>query len=1285
MRQSARGMRLWGMVMLMVVAEIVPMPIALAGLTDLSSAPLVTQGSTVIKPNVLFILDDSGSMAWSHMPDTVKNLEGHVGYENHLCNPLYYNPNYTYPLPVDSTGTAFSNQSFTSAKSNGFNSGSSSVNLSTSFRAYDNTTGNTGSPDSAQPAYYYTFTGTGTPTGALGTSGSGQCYETASTSSPYNSTSFNRVVVSSTSGPGGTDERQNFANWYSFYRTRILMMKSAAGLAFKNIGNSYRVGFTTISYEGVDDSNADFLQIRDFGDGTSGSQKYNWYSKFYAATPGGSTPLRGALSKAGRIYAGQLLTGNNDPVQYSCQQNFTILSTDGYWNTNDETSSYGPYKVDNSTAVGNQDGALSRPYYDGSTISTPSTKTQISYLVTSSSCNSLYHVGTTTSCSGGKKQVLKITQTSTQTVTTDPGGNTLSSTGWSTPTTSACSIYTSCTNGNPTAPSSPSPTVVVGTSSTTGTSNSLADVAAYYYNTDLRPAGATGYNAVDVSEDNVTGAGADQASWQHMTLMTLGLGAPGKMQFNASYATAQSGDYFNVKSGTANPSSSVCNWSSPYNALCNWPTPQADTATAIDDLWHAAVDGHGSYFSATDPASLAQGLSSALSAVSARIGASAAAATSSPNITSTNNFEFSSNFTTVNWTGEFYRQQIDTTTGQASTTVDWVVSSCTPPATGLSLSPTACSNLLDAVPYANRKIYTYDPNNATAANSCDGSTANKLKCFQYSDLTSAEKAYFGTSVVSTLSQYSSLNAAQQTAAEGANLVNYLRGDTTNYSTSSSSPLYRARTHILGDIVTSAAAYEAAPALGYSDNGYATFVTNYASRQATVYVGSNDGMLHAFNANTGQEMWAYVPSFVLPNLYKLADYNYGSQHQYYVDGTPVVSDVCVNVTYNTSSGRYECNSANDWRTILVEGLNGGGKGYFALDVTDPTNPKALWEFTDTRMGYTYGNPVITKMPDGKWVVLVTSGYNNTYDGKGYLFALNAATGTNYNSASYPLATTNGTSATPSGLSRIGAWVTSPATDNTALRVYGGDLMGSLWRFDLAGTTGASVLDLADFQVGGVAQPITARPELASVGSSAVIYVGTGALLGTTDLSNTLQQSVYAIKDPLGATGYGDIRASGVLYPNTLNSTTTDANGQQIRTITNNQHQVNFATDAGWYLDFPAVPSGSGSERMNVDMQLALGTLVLNTNIPNSNACTAGGYSWQYHIDYRYGTAIDTSGGVAGVKLGNSLATQPTVIRLPNGTVVSVTQLGDGSKQTTGVPIGSGAGLVKRVFWRELMSQ
>ena len=154
--------------------------------------------------------------------------------------------------------------------------------------------------------------------------------------------------------PTTTAQQQNVANWHSYYRTRILMMKTASGRAFATVGDKYRVGFHRHQRE--EHESARFLNIKKF----DATQKAAWYTLLYNQGASGYTPLRGAVSKAGRLYAGQLISGNADPVQYSCQQNFTILTTDGYWNTQNESPAdngtggnasynYGPYRENNTT------------------------------------------------------------------------------------------------------------------------------------------------------------------------------------------------------------------------------------------------------------------------------------------------------------------------------------------------------------------------------------------------------------------------------------------------------------------------------------------------------------------------------------------------------------------------------------------------------------------------------------------------------------------------------------------------------------------------------------------------------------------------------------------------------------------------------------------------------------------------------------------------------------------------------------------------------------------------
>jgi type IV pilus assembly protein PilY1 len=875
----------------------------------------------------------------------------------------------------------------------------------------------------------------------------------------------------------------------------------------------------------------------------------------------------------------------------------------------------------------------------------------------------------------------------------------------------------------------------------------LADVAEYYYVTDLRDnslGNCTGVLGSSVCTDNVPSTGLDAASHQHMTTFTLGLGTRGRMVYSSSYLTDTSGDFFSVKNGVTANGTTVCSWLS--SGTCNWPLPSSGAVENIDDLWHAAVNGRGSYFSATDPDTLASGISSALAGISTRTGASAAATTSNPNVTSGDNFVFSSTFTTTSWNGELVRQQLDLTTGATSTSVDWAAQALLD--TKAALTAKAGS----------RTIYTYSSgasdhlqsfnetnfgansyfNTPYISTSPDGLTqllcASSTICvtpvaWQASHVYAAGDRYTNSSTwYQVATAYTSgtsfgsadtTNAASITKAGGNNLVNFLRGDVSNEGAeTNNNKYYRDRANILGDIVNAEAVYVKGSLYQYTDAGYSdgssSFVAVNATRQGIVYAAANDGMLHAFYAasgtmdaatgrtpgattvTAGDEAWAYIPSLMLPDLYRLADKEYATKHHYFVDGTPVVGDICP--TAPTTA----CTTGAAWKTILVGGFNKGGRGYYALDITNPAAPKALWEFTEDDLGYTYGNPKIAKLKDGTWVVFVTSGYNNVAgtpsasyagDGVGRLYVLNAATGAIIRTIS----TGVGDTFTPSGLAHIAVRVTNATTDNTALAVYGGDLLGNLWRFDVNNDLGASGYDaqLLTTLIGptGVAQPITSKPELGDVYGNKVIYVGTGKYLGSSDMADHTVQSIYAIKDPLDP----NTTASTAIYANprslasfknqTPTTTTCPTNspstictaGQTVRTSPN--LSVNFATDAGWFMDLP-----DAGERANTDPTLSLGTLGFTTNVPNSDACTVGGYSYRYFIDYKTGGSVSTSTtNVVGSKLGNALATRPVYVRLPNGVVVELTRLSTGVTSTSQVPIGAGGTATRRTSWRELFEE
>ncbi len=188
---------------------------------------------------------------------------------------------------------------------------------------------------------------------------------------------------------------------------------------------------------------------------------------------------------------------------------------------------------------------------------------------------------------------------------------------------------TSITNEDNNLATAPRPQYDGALSGSTGT---LADVAWYYYNTDMRPSTGTcntGVSGADVCQDNVPVSGLDSAPWQHATLFTLGLGTNGQLVYTTDYLTGGSADFNAIASGSK-----------------NWPTPVGDKLTTIDDLWHAAVNGHGQYFSAKNPDLLVAGLNTALAGVSARLAAGAAAATSNLEPVAGDNFAFVASYTT---------------------------------------------------------------------------------------------------------------------------------------------------------------------------------------------------------------------------------------------------------------------------------------------------------------------------------------------------------------------------------------------------------------------------------------------------------------------------------------------------------------------------------------------------------------------------------------------------------------------------------------------------------------
>ena len=762
-----------------------------------------------------------------------------------------------------------------------------------------------------------------------------------------------------------------------------------------------------------------------------------------------------------------------------------------------------------------------------------------------------------------------------------------------------------------------------------GSENSLADVAQYYYITPLRTGPAWPASGPKSVPSVGTGAEDDRVNWQHMTTFTIGLGVSGTLNYRPDYRTSTdpTSDFQKIRDPLVAKPWPL--WPDPanYTGFDSWNNPRA-----IDDFWHTAVNGRGQYFSAGNPTSVIAGLSGALNGIQARLSAGAAAGTSSLQPVAGDNLIFVGSYITSEWTGDVKGGQINTSTGEIDPTLSW-----------------SAQALLDAKVNAacdTRNIYLM---RAGAPNNMVNFTANTFACdgsglpsgAANTGLNAAELAYFGAASVSQLSQYPSMTDGtlatvnQRAEAAGEKLVNYLRGQrgAEDFEAGTTGKLFRLRKHVLGDVVGGQPVYVKAPRSTYQDAGYQAFKAANANRTPMVYVAANDGMLHALYAgsasavdpNAGKEAWAVIPSVLLPNLYKLADNDYRNVHQFYVDGTPVAGDVRDATT-------------STWKTLLVGGLNAGGKGYYALDITDPAAPKTLWEFkysaicydgslatagADCHLGLTFGKPVITKIvasgyPEGRWVVLVTSGYNNVRgaglagDGVGYLYVLDAISG----NIIYKIATTDGSAAVPSGLAQVNAYIEDGSINNAAVRVYGGDMLGNIWRFDVNDThppsgREATLLGQAT-SAGGTPQPITTRPELAELNGKPFVFVGTGRLLGASDFGNNSSQSVYGISDKLtGTPVYSNLRTA--LKPLVLTASGAD------RTTACTASAAECARTDGWVIDLP-----DAGERVNVDMKLVVSTLTFASNVPDSDACSVGGYGWFNQVDFATGAVVGGAG-------------------------------------------------------------
>ncbi|ALN58920.1 Type IV pilus assembly protein [Lysobacter enzymogenes] len=488
---------------------------------------------------------------------------------------------------------------------------------------------------------------------------------------------------------------------------------------------------------------------------------------------------------------------------------------------------------------------------------------------------------------------------------------------------------------------------------------------------------------------------------------------------------------------------------------------------------------------------------------------------------------------------------------------------------------------------------------------------------------------------------------------GDDVVNYLRG-TKSKEQSSKGP-FRTRSTNFGDIINSAAeAVTLRADYGYGTwsykatsgwrkdlgDSYKTYLAakRQTGRKPMVYVGANDGMVHGIDATPdatgGTEMFAYIPSQSLRKMGQLANPDY--THQYYLDGALTSGDVAFN-------------AAGDWRTVLIAAMGAGGRSISALDVTsaDQTNgfkpANVLWEISGDQLpdlGHVLGKATIAPISTAtgpKWVAIFGNGVNSN-SGAPVLFVVDIKTG----DVLRQIKPTGAGYATRNGLMNIVA-VGLNNTDGLADTVYGGDMQGNVWKYDLSNATasawsiaysGAPLFTARD--PNGNGQPITGAIEASrGPGGGVTLFFGTGQYFAKGDnITSTKVQSLYGIWDNLSSAIPSSSRASWPMVQQTI--TSGGMSGvYSTRNITRNA--VNYPEKRGWFVDLVVDGNGKG-ERFIGTPRLQNGRVFFTSYEPTGEICNPLGVNWLYGMNVLTGGAAME--GVATSPGGASVGTSQT---------------------------------------------
>lgn len=615
----------------------------------------------------------------------------------------------------------------------------------------------------------------------------------------------------------------------------------------------------------------------------------------------------------------------------------------------------------------------------------------------------------------------------------------------------------------------------------------------------------------------------------------------------------------------------------PYANPPAWPGRCDNCLEAVDELWQATLTGRGRYINATNPAAISQAMNDVVNAVldsTQPVGTPPVAGARVGSDSATYQSGFAVRDNARDWVGSLQAFRIN-----ADGSLGAQLWSAEP------LLPSASSRNILAMrtpgPTATRSVVPFLATN-------------------FGTTESARASAIGVS----LSSFAANFTAGSTMTDA---FNYLRGDQSREKSTTEPLGFRARSGRLGDIINSTVevetkrsfypAFDALPgAEGVAYRAYQT--TKRASFTNSVYVGANAGMLHAFNADTGAELFSYIPNGAIGQMGLLLARNY--QHRYFVDGQINVTDAVIN---------------GSWGTVLLGSMGRGGRSVFAINVTNPAAVdagKVMWELptTDNDLGLGLGRVEVMYGEDGVWYAVFGNGLNSV-NANPVLYLVNLSTGV----VTRRITAEDGGNLT-NGLTRIA--LADVNGNGRVDAVYGGDFQGNLWKFDLSSTSNSSWgVGLAGNplararDINGDPQPITGGISVARGPSGGVmVNFGTGRYLTDTDAvagGSQQLQSFYGVWDRGTVSGItrGSLQQQQIL--------TQFGSGSNLgRTLSNNR--VNYATQNGWYLDLRVGSTTPNGERMIGDPRVIGQTITIPTSEPSGDTqCAPGLRSWGYRLD------------------------------------------------------------------------